>query len=1189
MTVLLRNGTSVRHSGMGGLIGIICVGLFAAISPKCVIGQGTYSASSGQNEKIQDQVEASKSQVMRLVARNIELRDVLLGLNRQSGRQIVFDNALPQLSRRVTVNIHEQNLLNAVIVALKGTGLIAAVATDGETIVVRANSRNTVAADSILVAGQITGKVTDSATGKGIAGAAVSIGGTKLSAVTQENGNFRIANVPNGRYAISAKLLGYTAKTVNVTIDNGKLIYVNITLRQPSTTLSEVVTTATGLQRRIEVGNDITQINVDSVMKVMPVATLTDLLATRVPGLDVAPTSGAPGAPSRIRIRGVSSINATNDPIFIVDGVRKYSAQMERSGNLVGTGRAVVTGSAEESEDGGGQQFVPSPLDIIDPNSIETVEVLKGPSAVALYGTDAANGVIVITTKRGKIGTTQWTAQSIFGQTTMPGKWPTNYWMYGHAAIPVSSSSIQCSSLNSTSSPYALGGGCIPDSLVSYQILNDPTTTIFGRGSTQTNRATVSGGANGFTYFVSGSVFTETGYLKMPDADVALLESNGHNVPQWQRKPQANEGQNASASVSINRGTSATVQLNTMLGRRFTTTTPFQKAINHANRLPPAGASNGVGSIGGASSTLILKAEGSALLLTIPDFRSQKSSRVVNSLNNIDVRGTLRPWLTYFATTGLDISYRNDLSTLGRDQCFQDFGGDCRLNLSGYYDVGQGMTMVRSMNVGSTTPVAFGPWLSVKTSLGGNYSRTSTNDIIRRAKDIPLGATSGNSALVTSGSENNDDRSVAGVYVEAVIGLANRFYLPLSVRTDAGSGLGATMRPRFPRLAFSYLISDQPAFRTIPGIGKLQELRLRTAYGQSGVQPSVEEKQRTYQLGQDVIDGISVATTAVSTYGNTLLRPERTAEWEFGFDAAVLGGRVGTNLTWFRKRTLDALVTVDVPNSVMGGGTQRTNLGTVLNTGTEITINAAIWQQRSMAWNVNFGLSRKRNRLIKLGRQGVLLGKAFDGIQTQYVEGYPLNSQWALPVIGFADLNGDGWITSRSPDEVQVGNIPVYLGAPYPKFGVSMTHLVTVFSRFTIGATFKYKNGDTQINTALDGRRTSRAENDPSTPLLTQAYVAVAGSNCSVNARACTNIGITQTISMLQFDVLSMGYTFPRELTGSILPNRSIKMSLQGRNLGLWSNYRGKDPNVNSAMSEVLRDNGALPTPRVWQLSFSVN
>src|SRR5581483_1560104 len=176
------------------------------------------------------------------------------------------------------------------------------------------------------------------------------------------------------------------------------IVRVDFALRLSVARLQQIVTTATGPQRRLQVANDITTINVDSVMQTAPVRSVTDLLETRVPGLEVEHTSGNPGDPARIRLRGLSSITRNNDPIVVLDGVR---IDVSESGNQNLARSSPLSPNF-------GSYTAPSRLDQIDPASIETIDVFKGPRAAALYGPDAANGVIVITTKKARPGPPHW-------------------------------------------------------------------------------------------------------------------------------------------------------------------------------------------------------------------------------------------------------------------------------------------------------------------------------------------------------------------------------------------------------------------------------------------------------------------------------------------------------------------------------------------------------------------------------------------------------------------------------------------------------------------------------------------------------------------------------------------------------------------------------------------------------------
>jgi TonB-dependent SusC/RagA subfamily outer membrane receptor len=232
-------------------------------------------------------------------------------------------------------------------------------------------------------------------------------------------------------------------------------------------------------------------LNVDSIRRDAPISTVTDLLEGRVPDLVVTRGSGAPGSPSRIRIRGISSINGSNDPIIIVDNVRVYSEQ--------------TSGARGDN--------AYSVLDNIDVNTIESIDVLKGPSASALYGSDAANGVIVIKTKHGSAGPTRWTLSTDQTRTSQPGHFRNSAYLEG------------------VSNSGGFPGQCLPDlkpgsscndlRVIRYNPLSNDRTTVLGNGYYQKYNLSVAGGTPVVRYFLSAGLSADQGLLKMSDADVA--------------------------------------------------------------------------------------------------------------------------------------------------------------------------------------------------------------------------------------------------------------------------------------------------------------------------------------------------------------------------------------------------------------------------------------------------------------------------------------------------------------------------------------------------------------------------------------------------------------------------------------------------------------------------------------------
>jgi TonB-dependent SusC/RagA subfamily outer membrane receptor len=315
---------------------------------------------------------------------NMPLLTVLQTIAQQAGLVPMYDATLIPSQRRVSLHVREISASDAFEQALRGTGLVAQIHAKGQVVIMRGTFEQ-------AVAGDVTGLVRDSATKQPITGVTVALSGTRYAARTGADGRFRLAGVPAGTYRLTVRRIGYRSATVSVQVTDDAAATVSVSLMPANTELSEVVTTAVGQQRRLEVGNVIAHLNVDSIAKTAPVTSVTDLLSARAPGVQVVENSGLVGAGASIRIRGQSSMVLPSDPIIIVDGVRQD--------NTAG-------GSRYDSYFGSPPS--PSRINDIDVNQIETIDILKGPAASTEYGTDAANGVIVITTKKGKTGATLW-------------------------------------------------------------------------------------------------------------------------------------------------------------------------------------------------------------------------------------------------------------------------------------------------------------------------------------------------------------------------------------------------------------------------------------------------------------------------------------------------------------------------------------------------------------------------------------------------------------------------------------------------------------------------------------------------------------------------------------------------------------------------------------------------------------
>jgi len=244
----------------------------------------------------------------------------------------------------------------------------------------RHTSTSVAAASRAKHAAVIKGRVTEKETGQPIQSATVSalVGTTRIGALTDANGDYTIRNAPSGSVRLSVSRIGFTPATQVVNVPADGDVTADFTLTRAALRLEEVVTTATGEQARREIGNSVASVKAESISKTQPVTNVSEMLQARAAGVQVIQTQGVLGSSPNIRIRGVSSLSLSNEPLVVVDGAR-FSNESE-PGNLSGVRI--------------------NRLATLDPEEVESIDVIKGPSAAALYGTAAANGVIVITSKK---------------------------------------------------------------------------------------------------------------------------------------------------------------------------------------------------------------------------------------------------------------------------------------------------------------------------------------------------------------------------------------------------------------------------------------------------------------------------------------------------------------------------------------------------------------------------------------------------------------------------------------------------------------------------------------------------------------------------------------------------------------------------------------------------------------------
>jgi TonB-dependent SusC/RagA subfamily outer membrane receptor len=631
--------------------------------------------------------------VVTLDLRDVTLESALEEINRQATLGLTYTPRVVPVNRKVTIQKRSISVREALAVVLSSTGVIAVV-TEGRTVMlVRQDG-----AEAPAAPGAVYGTVVDSATGDPVAHVLVTVKGTTLRASTTDRGQYQISNVPPGSQIIVTRLLGYQPIERDVTVAEDRRARADFALQHGLTRLQEVVTTATGPQRRLELGNDITVINADSIVRTEPISSVTDLLETRVPGLTVQRTSGVPGDPARLRLRGAGSLLLNNDPIVIVDGIRIYAAQSDvRGGNLANRNAAATDGYA-----------APSPLDYMDPHSIETIEVLKGPSAATLYGQDAANGVIVISTKKGRAGPPRWEVSVDQGRTAMAGSYPDLLLRWGHRDI--SNIAVICPITDTR---------CQGDSVVTFQLLNDPDLTILDHGRTGAVFLGVSGGSNTLTYAINGNYRNEVGLVTLPKFEVERFRLNeGTSPPGWMKRPQNFTHWGGTSRLTANLGTRADVSLTAGLARLS------RQHSRMEDQLGPL-----MTTYLDRTTGTYYRASGGGVSLDPPaaslfiDYYERARETVTSFTNSISASWRPRTWLTSTADIGLNVDQRGDETLLPR-------GLGLTGDTLGRLGIGNGTSMVSTVKLRTSTRVPIGKGFELGFATGVDYTGQSIADLI---------------------------------------------------------------------------------------------------------------------------------------------------------------------------------------------------------------------------------------------------------------------------------------------------------------------------------------------------------------------------------------------------------------------------------------------------------------------------
>lgn len=980
-----------------------------------------------------------------------------------------------------------------------------------------------------VTGGTVLGHVTDRSSGLSVAGAVVNVVGTAIRAATNADGTYRLRGVPAGSQVLRAVRLGFAAaNSAPVTVVEGGTATVDLVLVPASVTLTTVQVTATGQSEESrEIATLTPQFTPDS-LNLAAAPTFASVLEGSAPGVQVFQPSGTSGTGAKIRIQGSSSVSLSNEPLLVIDGVEAVNEP-----NAIATSFGV-----------GGQST--SRIDDINPDDIASVQVLEGPAATGLYGTAAANGVIVVTTKRGQAGKAHWDGFVENGELHDDTNYPLDYISFspGGGGKPTPS---DCP-IYLTTTPAAMGG-CTIDSVSGFSPLRSATTPI-RVGRRQEYNLSTSGGTDVNTYYVSGDYQLENGTDQANQVQKTNARANFTTRPRSDLSLSASTGYLASNTQLPQNDNDVLGDLSTgLLGSGL------------------SGAANNYGYYGGVYPAL------SDQLRSFSDIQRFTPSLTAN----------YQPlsWLSANATGGFDLVNQDDQQTVQPNVvpfAFLPLGFRSRNRLEF-----ENYTINSNLSATAQLPAD----IASTTTMGGSWRRNLFTGNYAAGYGLTGGSNSltAVSQLITVSEVNQDNRTIGG-FVQQQFSWRSKLYLTGGVRLDKNSSTGfAAGTTAYPTGSLAYVLSDEPWF---PKGGVISALKLRAAVGQSGLHPAFLNAL-TYKNPVAAVTplGNSTAAFTAGNPGNPNLRPERTTEIETGFDLSLLHDRLTINATYFDKHTQDALIQQELVPSLGDTNFRWINVGKVRNRGVELDASATPIDIRAVTFTVHGNFSTLENRLQELGAvngqqiQPILTG--FGGNTQEFAQGFPLGGYWQLPYT-YADKNHDGII---EPNEVTLtSNTPRYMGTPTPTELASLSPQLTVFKVIRLSSLFDFQGGQKLFDaTALyrDAVIGNGKADYVKGDLAGEAAVIASQQDG-------TFAGYFHDATFWKWREAAISLLVPTQWAHRIYA-RGVTLTFAARNLRTWTKYPGLDPETSFLGQDnfIVADFLTQPPVRYYTFRATLN
>ena len=1042
-----------------------------------------------------------------------------------------------------------------------------------------------------VVQGTITGRVTSTQTGEPIAGATVRVIGTQMSAVSGPDGRFTIAGVPAGTHQVAVSAPGYGMRVAEgVRIATGQTQTLNFQLAsQAAVELEGVVAVGYGTQRRRDVTGAVGSIRAEELEKVQA-PTVAQALQGRVAGVQVTQGSSAPGGGVSVRIRGSGSLGSGNEPLYVVDGVP-------------------ISGADTNNPNSGGRRVSMNPLAFLNPEDIESIEVLKDASSTAIYGARGTNGVVLITTRKGRSGTSRLEFESSVATQQVAKTIPV---LNGPQFAEFVNEFARLDGRSTVPFPDPASVSSTDWQSLIYRAAPMHEHSISALGGTDQTRFAVSASLADQQGVVRGSEFQRYSLRANVTHDVSRVLTLGSNINLSRI--------NGSQGFTSGSGESATRQAGAVLGSLVAY--PIMPVRNERgeytwNDKDTPGAIEALGVVGSSYENPV------AAVNEITD--EAEYDRV---LGNLSADLNLAEGLTFRLNGAANLvnnsrnEYYNRASRIGGEA---GLGGRALRGVveQSHYLAEAILNYQRSFATAHDLDFTTGATYEREERFGELISNSNFPNDITRFYNIGAGAPEGGPQI----QSNFVDWTLLSYLGRVNYSLNQRYLLTLTGRADGSSKFGADNKwGFFPSAAVAWRASEEPFLQDVEW---LSDLKLRVSYGQTGNQEIgsygslARVRDTNYNWNGQIVPAYQPVSVA-----NRELRWEKSTQIDAGFDAGFLDNRFSLSFDIYDKLTDDLLLHVPLPYWT-GFTSALQNLGNVRNRGVELSLSGLLLEgfDGRPSWRTSFNLGANRNTVLEIGDRDEIIGGAISGAHQigglLVREGLPMGVFYGYQTSGifrnaaevaahvgsngaliqpgavpgqlrFVDQNGDGRITQD--DRTVLGN-------PEPGFTVGWSNDLA-WGSFSLYTFLQGTQGNEVYNAnleqiAIGGNITTnsyaprilgawRPENPDADWPIVHLPAGVGYNGPGTGVADLTDLFIEDG-SYLRLRAMTLSYDVPETWARRIGGMSTARISLSGENLFTWTSYRGFNPDVNATGQHNINrgiDFNSYPLARVYRLGI---